>query len=99
MACLKDSTIDLWIELHYHQVNNEKKTGTKREKEEEDGTYEIFDSTSSTSQDHWLVIIWILALGLGIDSSQVEFLPHQLEEFVDIPSSLRADGTSVGDTV
>lgn len=41
----------------------------------------------------------MFALGLGVDPFELELVPHQLHEFIDVPTMFGADGTGVGDAV
>jgi hypothetical protein len=49
--------------------------------------------------DDWRLVIWNLALGLGINSNQVEVVPNFLHQLVEVPLVLRANGNIVRELV
>ncbi len=59
---------------------------------EQNQTYEIFDGGFVGPQDNRGAVIWLLALGLGVNTLEVELFPHGLHQLVDIPAVLGADG-------
>ena len=73
--------------------------GQKRSKRREWRTYEIFYSTGVLPQDNRCAIIWRFPLRFGVDSAQIQLLPHLLHQLIDVPSVLRADGTGIRDPV
>lgn len=62
-------------------------------------TYKIFDGAGGGAQHHRRAIIRQLSLGLRIDPTQVQVLPHHLHQLVQIPAVLGADGAGVGNPV
>ena len=45
---------------------------------ERKGTYEVLDCARVAAQHNWRSIVWCFPLGLGVDSPEVEFIPHLL---------------------
>lgn len=69
------------------------------EKEVGEASYKVFDSTRGGPQNNWSRIIGLLALGFGINSSEVELLPHLLQKLVNVPAMFRTDGARVRNPV
>lgn len=47
---------------------------------------EILNGCLLSSKDDWSLIIWNLALWLGVDSYQVKVFPNGLQELIEVPS-------------
>ena len=55
-------------------------------------TYEVFDGAPVGAEDDGLRVVGHLALGLRVDADELQFLPHDLHELVEVPPILGADG-------
>jgi len=62
-------------------------------------TYKVLHCALVCPKHDGRVVVGHLALGLRVDSDQVQLLPHGLHQLVNVPAVLRADGHSVGDPV
>lgn len=62
-------------------------------------TYKVLDATGVLPQNNRRVVIRGLAFRLRIDAPELKLFPHLLQQLVDIPAVLGADGTRVGDPV
>lgn len=63
------------------------------------GSYKVLDGTRVGPEHNRGSIVGSLPLGLCVDSTEVEFFPHQFQKLVDIPTMLRTNGNGVGDSV
>lgn len=91
------------VTLHIKTISNpvlHEFEGTKGRKYEGNGqAYKIFNGAARSSEHDGLRVIWLLALGLCVHSNQAELVPHGLHQLINVPSVLRADGNSIGDSV
>lgn len=70
-----------------------------RQMNQESTTYKILDATSVLPQHDRRVVVWRLAFRLRIDTPELELLPHLLQQLINIPAVLSADGTRIGNPV
>ena len=61
--------------------------------------YEVFNCASIGSKHNRLTVIRRLPLGLGVDSPQVEFVPHLFQELINVPAMFGTDRASVRNPV
>lgn len=57
---------------------------------------EVFNCTCRASKNNGLIVIRCFTLGLGVHTDQVQTLPHDLEQLVQVPAVLRRNGHGVG---
>ena len=60
---------------------------------------EVLHSTPDSLNDDRLFIIRVFALGLSVDSNQIEILPHSVNKFVQIPPQISGNRHIVLDLV
>lgn len=61
--------------------------------------YEVFDRAGILPQHNGRVVVGRLPFRLGVYSSKIQLLPHLLEQFIDVPAVLGADGARVRDAI
>jgi len=47
------------------------------------------------TENDWGIVVWDLALGLGVDTGQTQLVPHHLQQLVKVPPVLGGDGHTV----
>ena len=62
-------------------------------------SHKILDRASAFLKYDWGGVVRRFAFWLGVYSSQLQLVPHQLHELVDVPVVFGTDGTGVGDAV
>ena len=59
-------------------------------------TDKVFNGACILSQNDRCVVIGSFAFWFRIDSSELKFLPHLLQQFVNVPAVLGTDGAGIG---
>lgn len=60
---------------------------------------EVCNGATSPVENDWLIIVWDLSLGLGVDSDELEIIPNGIVEFVEVPLLVSAYGYEMGHLV
>lgn len=62
-------------------------------------TYKVFHGRGILPEDHGRRVIWLLSLGLGVNTFQLQLSPHEFQELVDVPPVLRTDRTGIRNAI
>mmetsp|Transcript_9571 Transcript_9571/g.23022 ORF Transcript_9571/g.23022 Transcript_9571/m.23022 type:complete len:257 (-) Transcript_9571:385-1155(-) len=60
---------------------------------------EILYGVAILRQDHRVVVVWEFTLGLGVDAQEAKVVPDHLDEAIEVPVQVRADGAVVRELV